>query len=125
MKKFWISALSVVFAAGLAWAASVYTQLPMTGRGAKPATAEWYPASVDWGYVEMGTATTRTVRLKNSGKATLVGVIAPALGCSPAYAITSGGGAYSLAPGASKNVDITFSPTDSTAVYTCSIQCTP
>lgn len=105
--------------------AAVYNSLNITGKGGKPATAEWIPTTADWGYVEVGTSTDKTFRLKNSGKTQLVGNITLGVGCSPVFTIVSGGGTYSLAPGVSRDVVIRFAPTDTTATYNCVVSSGP
>lgn len=123
----WAGIVSIV-SAGLVWAASIFTPHPTTGSGSAPPTAVWIPASTDFGPVEIGAPpAARTVRLKNVAKTgNLSGVVKLSTSCPAGiFAITAGGGAYTLGPGQSRNVTITFAPTDTLATYTCEILCTP
>jgi len=124
-RGFWAGIVAALIAAAV-WAASIFTGHPLGGTGSAPPTAKWYPTSTEFGAVEVGTAVDATVRLKNVGKAgTLQGTVALAPGCSAVFTIVSGGGAYALPPGQSRTVIVRFAPTDTSAVYACTLSSGP
>lgn len=99
--------------------AAVYSNLHMTGRGGRPATAKWIPEEVDWGYAAVGEPVEKTVQLKNIGKFTLNGLISLSACQDNVYTIISGGGIVSVPPGDSVDVTVRFAPADTTTVYDC------
>ncbi len=106
-------------------AAVIYRSHHVTGTGGKPATAEWYPTSTNFGNnVMVGESLSVALRLKNSGKENLTGIIRLASDCPPVFSITNGGGPYTLLPGQSKVITLQFAPIDS-VTYECDILCTP
>lgn len=119
--------LAFVTAIGIGVAlAAVFVTHPMVGCGGAPPTAKWYPASTDWGCVEVGTEAQRTIRLKNVGHSgNLEGVIRLEPTCSRTFGIVSGSGAYSLPPMESREVVIRYAPTDTTSVEACEVLCDP
>jgi hypothetical protein len=124
LRNYLIGGLISLTIAGITWAA-IYVNHSMTGHGGRQATAQWTPISTDWGFVEVGTTEERTLSLKNIGKSTLTGNVALAIGCPTVFTIASGGGPYSLLPGASKQVVVRFAPTDTVTTYTCTINTSP
>lgn len=126
-KRTLLGSIGAALFAGLVWAASVFTGHPMTGTGTAPPTAKWYPASSDFGVVEVGQFVDRTVRLKNVGKGgNLTGTVSVSTDCpAGVYTITNGGGPYTLAPGQSRNVTIRFAPQDTTGAVGCILQSGP
>ena len=68
------------------------------------------PTSVDFGSVVIGQSVDQTVTITNqsSSTATLTGNVET---LSSPFSVVSGGGAFSLAPGASQTVVVRFSPT--------------
>ena len=73
------------------------------------------PSSVDLDSVVVGRSVDRQVTLTNNGSGTLSGSFS---GCTGFLVV--GGTGYSLAPGASKNVTVRFTPT-SVGTYGCSV----
>jgi hypothetical protein len=63
--------------------------------------------ALDFGTVALSQTRDRSVTLSNAGTGTLTGTVA--VSCA-AYTIESGGGAYSLAAGESRTIDVRFNP---------------
>ena len=100
-----------------------YNSRPMTGSSGKQATATWNVTGISWGLVQAGASMLDTVTVRNSGAFPLTGTVRLGSTCSPAFSIVSGGGAYTLAPGAARSVVLRFAPTDSmTTTYNCSVE---
>ncbi|MCC2669589.1 MAG: Abnormal spindle-like microcephaly-assocd, ASPM-SPD-2-Hydin, partial [Armatimonadetes bacterium] len=71
------------------------------------------PAKLAFGTVRVGTTKTKTLRITNSGRGTL----AAAVGTLAApFRIVSGGGAFTLAPRASRTVTVEYAPTAATSL---------
>jgi hypothetical protein len=69
------------------------------------------PTSVDFGRARPGVNVDRSITLSNTGTATLNVTNTPIVGPdSLDYSITAGGGAFSLAAGASRTITVRFSP---------------
>ncbi len=66
------------------------------------------PSLLDFGSLELGASAQRTLVLRNTGGSSVSGFITET--CTD-YAILLGGGAFTLAPGATRNVSVRFSPT--------------
>ncbi|MBI4637856.1 MAG: SBBP repeat-containing protein [Candidatus Rokubacteria bacterium] len=67
------------------------------------------PARLTFFGTSVGSSQTGTVTLQNAGQGTLTGSVAAAL--TAPISLVSGGGVFSLSPGATKTVTIQFSPT--------------
>lgn len=73
--------------------------------------------TLDFGTVLLGSSADRTFQISNTGGGTLSGTITES--CET-YSLVSGGGAFSLANGASRSVTVRFTPTSETQ-YTCAV----
>jgi hypothetical protein len=70
------------------------------------------PASWNYGSVPAGTQSDKTFSISNAGNAALNVVSATLAGANASeFSIQSGGGAFSLAPGAARSITVRFSPT--------------
>jgi len=77
------------------------------------------PSSYNYGAVEVGSSASKTFVVANSGSATLdVSDVTLTTGNNTEFSIVSGGGAFSLAPGASQNVVVDFLPASTGAKST-------
>ena len=72
------------------------------------ARAEVSTSAVDFGAVALNDLATRTVTVRNTGNANLVGDAT--VSCTT-FGLTSGGGPFTLVPGGSRDVVLSFSPT--------------
>ena len=84
----------------------------LSGTGITPPEIDVSPASHSYGDVLIGTNATQTIAIRNLGGAdlqvsasTLVG------GDAGQFAITQGGAPFTLGPGATRNLDVRFTPT--------------
>jgi Abnormal spindle-like microcephaly-assoc'd, ASPM-SPD-2-Hydin/Matrixin len=69
------------------------------------------PASLSFGTIRPGASVDRTLRVTNSGTAALNVMGTPVLGAdSIDYLVVSGGGAFTLAPGAGRDLVVRFAP---------------
>lgn len=66
-----------------------------------------FPASLNFGQVTVGETAERTFQVTNLGQEALRGTVVESC---PDYEIISGGGEYSLAPGGSREVTLSFAP---------------
>ena len=84
----------------------------LSGTGITPPEIDVSPASQSYGNVLIGTNATRTVTIRNLGGADLQ-VSASTLtgGDAGQFAITQGGAPFTLGPGATRNLDVRFTPT--------------
>ncbi len=80
--------------------------------------AELSSSSVDFGTLALNDLAVRTVTVRNTGNADLTGNAT--LTCPP-FAITTGGGPFTLAPGGTHDVVLSFNPTVD-GPYTCTLQ---
>jgi hypothetical protein len=83
--------------------------------------AEVSPASVDFGTLALNDLATRTVTVRNTGNADLTGNAS--LACPP-FAITAGGGPFTLAPGGAHDVVLSFNPT-ADGTFACTLDLGP
>jgi len=67
-------------------------------------------SSLDFGAVDVGESDEQTAEVRNIGDGTLSGDVS--LSGSGAYAVTSGGGGFSLSEGAVREVTVRFAPED-------------
>ena len=67
-------------------------------------------SSLDFGAVDVGESEERTAEVRNIGDGTLSGEVS--LSGSAAYAVTGGGGSFSLGEGATREVTVRFTPED-------------
>jgi hypothetical protein len=82
----------------------------IVSNGATPAVVVFDEApGRDFGTVIVGESAARTYVLRNIGSGTANGTISSS---SPEFVVTTNGGGYSLAAGATLNVTVTFSPTN-------------
>ncbi|MGH2571517.1 MAG: choice-of-anchor D domain-containing protein, partial [bacterium] len=83
----------------------------LAGNGVDPEIAA-LPASLNWGDTPAGTTSARTVQIRNDGTGDLrvsaTSVDGPA---AAEFAIASGGGAFTLAPGQARAIALVFAPT--------------
>ena len=84
----------------------------LTGNGTTPANIEATPTSHNYGLVPVGSNASRTFTIRNTGGANLQ-VSATTLTGTDAnqFAITSGGGSFTLAANATRSVAVRFAPT--------------
>jgi hypothetical protein len=84
----------------------------LSGTGITPQEIDVSPVSHSYGDVLIGTNATRTVTIRNLGGADLQ-VSASTLtgGDAGQFAITQGGAPFTLGPGATRNLDVRFTPT--------------
>lgn len=68
------------------------------------------PTSLAFGPVTIGTTADRTLTLRNRTSGTVAGAVGSPT--SGAYAVTSGGGTFTLTPGQERTVTIRFTPTE-------------
>jgi outer membrane protein assembly factor BamB len=88
-------------------------QVSLSGTGTDPApVASLSPGSLDFGNQVVGsTSGAHTVTLTNSGTAPLLISSISLSGANPgSFALTAGGGAGTLAPGAARSISLTFTP---------------
>jgi hypothetical protein len=89
-----------------------------TGHGDPLPACSVSPASLNFGNVQRNTTASQSFTISNVGGGTLTGAIGEQ--CDP-YSIRSGGGAYSLTAGQSRQVTVDFTPT-SDGQKTCTIE---
>jgi DNA/RNA endonuclease YhcR with UshA esterase domain len=84
----------------------------LTGSGTTPANIDVTPTTQSYGSVPVGSTASRSVTVRNTGGANLV-VSATTLGGTDSgqFSITSGGGSFTLATNATRNIDVRFAPT--------------
>ena len=90
----------------------------LSGTGVVP-DIDVTPSPLAFGNVVVGGNSTETITVSNAGEATL-SVTSTGLtgGQSTEFSITSGGGSFTLEPGATRSVQITFAPTSTGAKST-------
>jgi hypothetical protein len=93
------------------------SDVTLTGTGILGPQCSVTPPSLDFGTVVVGDSADRTFIITNAGDQTLSGSIAES--CSE-FSIPAGGGSYSLAPAATRNVTVRFRPA-STGLKSCSV----
>jgi len=77
--------------------------------------------SLEFGTLAVSQSSTRSVVVSNSGTGKLVGTASVSCG---AYAIESGGGAFSIAPGAWRTIVVRFTP-DAVGTFPCALDLGP
>jgi Abnormal spindle-like microcephaly-assoc'd, ASPM-SPD-2-Hydin len=90
------------------------TNLAVSGTGVVPAAPRIAvaPTSLAFGNVTIGNPTSATFTISNTGTATLTGSVARASGTSAEYAASPA--SFSVAPGLSQVVTVTYGPVDTT-----------
>jgi hypothetical protein len=76
------------------------------GAADNPPMCQAFPTAVDFGPTCVGSGAERTVQLRNTGSSAFSGLVAATGG----FTIVQGGGAYTLDPGATRNVTVRFAP---------------
>jgi len=86
------------------------SDVPCAGTAHEPVYGcELVPAALDFGDIALGTSATLSASLRNTGDLTLTGTVT--LDDSQ-FALTAGGGAYSLPPGVSRTITVRYTPLD-------------
>jgi hypothetical protein len=80
-----------------------------TGIAAFPAQCRVSPTFLDFGDVGLGQTAERTLQVVNAGGVEMLGDVGLS-GCSPDFALVSGGGFFLLAPGETLLVTVAFTP---------------
>ena len=88
--------------------ASSPVDVGLTGNGTAPAIAVESEA-VDFGSITAGESALQSLTIENTGSAPLEGAVSLS-GDAGAFTITGGSGDFSVAPGESQAVDVTFAP---------------
>jgi len=88
-----------------------------SGVGQETPQCQVSPTSLDFGSINVGSASNQTFTITNAGGGTLTGSVSES--CTH-YSIVSGDGSYSLGAGQSRTVTIRFAPTSSGS-KTCSV----
>ncbi len=83
-------------------------EVPMTGAGEALAACSVDETSLDFGDVTIGSNSSQSFTITNTGGGTLTGIVSEAC---PEVTLTAGGGAYSLGAGASRTVTVRLAPT--------------
>jgi Abnormal spindle-like microcephaly-assoc'd, ASPM-SPD-2-Hydin len=84
----------------------------LTGTGTTPADIDATPTSHSYGSVLVGANVVRTFTIRNVGGANLQVTGTSLVGVDPGqFAISSGGGSFTLASNATRNIDVRFAPT--------------
>jgi hypothetical protein len=84
----------------------------LSGAGITPPEIDVSPSSQSYGNVLVGTNATETFAIRNLGGADLQVTSTTLVGAQAAeFAITSGGGSFTVAPGATHNLNVRFAPT--------------
>jgi hypothetical protein len=87
-------------------------EVPLSGVGMMPPDIDVAPVTQNYGDVLVGTAASRTLAVRNLGDIELRVTAASLVGSEVGeFAITQGGAPFVVAPGATHNVDVRFSPT--------------
>jgi hypothetical protein len=89
---------------------TVNLQVSGTGQTAAAPKIAVSPTSVAFGNVTLGTTSTKTFTVSNSGTAPLTGTVAAAAGTSAEYASTPA--SFNVAAGSSQVVTVTYAPAD-------------
>jgi hypothetical protein len=91
------------------------TNLSVTGTGVVPAAPRIAvaPTSLAFGSVTVGTPSSRTFTISNTGTAPLTGTVARASGTSTEYGVSPA--SFNVAAGSSQVVTVTYAPTDTTS----------
>ena len=84
--------------------------IPLSGTGVSPPAITVSPTSWNYGNVTVGSNSSKSFTLTNTGDRTLTGSVNES---SDQFSITSGGGNFSLGPGAQKSITVRFAPTSS------------
>ena len=87
-------------------------EVALSGEGIAPAIAV-VPANLEFGGVEVGATATQTVTVENTGSDALQGSVSLS-GGADVFTLTAGSGDFTLAPGESREVDVTFAPSEIT-----------
>lgn len=77
------------------------------GAADNPPMCQVLPAALDFGATCTGSAAERSVTLRNTGSSPFSGVVSTSGG---AFTVVTGGGAYTLDPGAVRNVTVRYAP---------------
>jgi hypothetical protein len=90
------------------------TNLAVSGAGVVPSAPKIAvsPTSLPFGNVTLEGTASKTFTISNTGSATLTGTVARASGTSAEYTLSPA--SFSVAPGASQIVTVTYAPTDTT-----------
>ena len=92
------------------------TDVALSGRGILVADISLSPSSKNFGNVTLGQSVTQTFTISNSGSASLSVSSTSIVGThANQFNINSGGGSFSLAPGASRNLVVEFEPDETGA----------
>ena len=79
----------------------------LSGSGKAPGSVSWIPGSFDFGQVPVGSTRDRVFELANAGQEEVSGTISAS---GEGFSITGGGGSYTLAGGARRQVSVRFAP---------------